>query len=129
MDDIKLQVTVNKVENDTNTEIAKLSKQLRIELLKLNVKDVDYLREENSAEGAKTGNVISWEILVITLAASGGVITTFINFILGWVKRNEGRTVTLELNGNKLEVTGLSISEQKELIDVWLKRNGGVLLK
>ena len=129
MNEITLQLTLNKDEHDTNTEIAKLSRQLRSELLKLNIENVDYRRKENLVDGTKAGEIISWETLIITLAASGGIISTLINFILGWVKRNEGRGVTLELNGNKLEVTGLSASEQKELIETWLKRNSGVLLK
>jgi len=129
MDDITLQVTLNKDEHETDSDIAKLSQQLRSELLKLNIENVDYQRKENLVNGTKAGDIISWETLIITLAASGGVISTLINFILGWVKRNEGRGVTLELNGNKLEVTGLSANEQKELIETWLKRNGGILLK
>ena len=129
MDDIKLQVTIVKKDCDTNGDIAKLSQQLRKDLLMLDVKNVDYLCREKSVEGTKTGDIISWETLIITLATSGGVISTFINFILGWIKRNNGRTVRLELNGNKLEVTGLSTDEQKRLIEIWLKRNGGILIK
>ena len=129
MNEITLHLTLSKDEYDTNIEIAKLSQQLRSELLKLNIENVDYHRKENLVNGTKAGDIISWETLIITLAASGSVISTLINFILGWVKRNEGRGVTLELNGNKLEVTGLSANEQKELVEIWLKRNSGVLLK
>jgi len=129
MDDFILHITLNRDEHDNNSNIAKLSQQLRNDLLKLNVKDVDYLLKENSMNGTKAGDIISWETLIVTLAASGGVITTLVNFIIGWLKRNEGRSVVLELNGNKLEVSGLSASEQKELIETWLKRNSGILLK
>lgn len=129
MDEIMLQMTLTGDKYDSNDDITKLSQQLRKDLLSLNIKNVDYLRKENLANGTKTGAIISWETLIITLAASGGVITTLVNFILGWVKRNEGRSVILELNGNKLEVSGLSASEQQELIETWLKRNSGILLK
>ena len=129
MDKITFQIVLSKDEDDAEYDFAKLSQQFRDELLKLKVENVDYQFKDGDIKGAKTGNVISWETLLITLATSGGVISTFVNFLLGWIKRNEGRSVTLELNGNKLEVTGLSQSEQKELIEVWLKRNGGILLK
>lgn len=129
MDNITLQLTLKKDELDSNNEIAKLSQQLISEIKNLNIESVDHARKDDLINGTKAGDVISWETLIITLAASGGVISTFINFLLGWLKRNEGRTVLLELNGNKLEVTGLSPSEQKELIETWLKRNGGILLK
>ncbi|MBT3323253.1 MAG: hypothetical protein HN392_13295 [Anaerolineae bacterium] len=129
MENIKLSLTLGRNQHDTSDEIAKLSQQLMNEILKLNIENADYLREEKTKKGSKAGDVISWETLLITLAASGGVISTFINFILGWSTRNEGRSVVLELNGDKLEVTGLSASEQKKLIETWLKRSGGILLK
>lgn len=129
MDNITLHMTLTKDEYDTNSDIAKLSQQLIGELVKLNIESVDFVRKESLEDGTKAGDVISWETLIITLAASGGVISTFINFILGWAKRNEGRTVVLELNGNKLEVAGLSSNEQKELVETWFKRNGGLLIK
>ncbi len=129
MDNIILHMTLVKDEYDSNSDIALLSQQMRDNLLKLPVKDVDYLRKENLSNGTKAGDIISWETLIVTLAASGGVITALINFILGWVKRNESRSVILEIDGNKLEVSGLSASEQKDLIETWLKRNSGILLK
>lgn len=129
MDNITLHMTLKKDEYDTNSDIAKLSQQLIGELVKLNIESVDFVRKESLEDGTKAGDVISWETLIITLAASGGVISTFINFILGWAKRNEGRTVVLELNGDKLEVTGLSSNEQKELVETWFKRSGGLLVK
>jgi len=129
MDEISLHLMLRKDEYDSDSDLAKLSQQLMSELQNLKIKKIDHLRKENLINGTKAGDVISWETLIITLAASGGVISTLINFILGWIKRNEGRTVILELNGNKLEVTGLSSDEQKELIETWLKRNTGILLK
>ena len=117
-----LLITINKDKDDTSDDIAQLSQQLRNELLGFKVESIEHQRNQNMAQGTKAVETISWETLIVTLAASGGIITTIINFILAWVKRNEGRSVTLELNGNKLEVTGLSSNEQKVLIETWLKR-------
>jgi hypothetical protein len=54
------------------------------------------------------------------LAASGGALTTIINLIQS--KLTKDRSVTLEIDGDKLEVTGISSEDQKRLIDDWLKR-------
>jgi hypothetical protein len=36
--------------------------------------------------------------------------------------------VTLEIDGDKLEVTGLSSEEQQRLINAWLSRHGGIVI-
>jgi hypothetical protein len=61
--------------------------------------------------------------LVVTLAASGGVLTTLINVVQSWVARSDRHAITLEMGGDKLAITGVSSKEQTKLIAAWLSRH------
>ena len=70
----------------------------------------------------KAGDVIEWGKLLLTLV-SGGAITALFGTLQAWLTRDDRRCVTLEINGDKLQVTGISSAEQKQLIDAWLNRH------
>lgn len=46
----------------------------------------------------------SVESLVLTLAASGGILTTLIGVLQSWLTRHNQRSINLEVNGNKIDV-------------------------
>jgi hypothetical protein len=64
--------------------------------------------------------------LLVTLATSaaagaGGVLPTLINTVQSWLsRRHENRSITLEIQGDKLEVSSVSSEEQRRLIDTWI---------
>ena len=98
-----------------------LNQQLQQDLRKLEDADFELARAGETPEGTKSGLApIDWTMLFVTLAASGGVLTTFINLIQS--KLTKDRSVTLEIDGDKLTVTGISSDDQKRLIDDWMKR-------
>jgi hypothetical protein len=114
---------------DTDTEeLAELTQQLRRELSELDVEAVDLVRAGEAPEGAKAGDPIAWGELLVTLAASGGALATLINVLQSWLTRHERRSVTLEIEGDALEVTGISSEEQQRLINTWLSRHGGIVI-
>jgi hypothetical protein len=123
--------TVNltiRTEGEVDPEyLAKLTQQLRDALLRLDVEDVALPSAEKAPEGSK-GDAVTWGQLVIALAASGGVFTTMITLLQAWVTRHERHTLTLEIDGDKLEITGISLEEQKRLIDEWLSRHPTILV-
>lgn len=84
-------------------------------------------KTQNSVPGAK-GDTLQWGTILVTLAASGGVLTSLITVLQAWLARHEKRSLVLEIDGDKLEITGMSNAEQKELVEIWLKRHTGVLL-
>jgi hypothetical protein len=97
-----------------------LNQQLQQELRELDEVTFELARTEAPA-GTKSGLApIDWTTVFVTLAASGGVLTTLINLIQS--KLTKDRSVTLEVDGDKLTVTGISSEDQKRLIDDWLKR-------
>ena len=109
-------------------ELEELTRQLREELLELDVETVDFVKAGELPVGAKAGDPVTWGQLLIALMASGGAITTLITCIQSWLARSDRRSVTLEIDGDKLEVTGISSKEQQELVDRWINRHPGVLL-
>ena len=114
---------------DTDTEeVAELTEQLRRELSELDVDAVDLVRAGEAPEGAKAGDPIAWGELLVTLAASGGALVTLIGTLQSWITRHERRSVTLEIDGDTLEVTGISSEEQRRLINTWLSRHGGIVI-
>jgi hypothetical protein len=105
-------------------ESAELTGQLRESLLDLDVDQVDLTQAEDAPSGSK-GIPIDWSTLLVTLSASGGVLTAVINTVQSWLARQGQRSVTLEIGGDKLTLTGASSREQQQLVDNWIRQHSG----
>jgi hypothetical protein len=130
MGDQKTQLILNLdtgAESDVE-ELAELTPQLRTELLELDVDTVDLVSVEKAPAKAKAGDPAAWGELLVTLTSSGGVLVALVSLLQSWLTHNERRSVTLEIDGDKLEVTGISSEEQQRLIDAWLSRQTGIVL-
>ena len=110
-------------QEDDPEEIERFTQQLREELTELDVEAVDLVRAGETPAKAKVGDPITWGMLLLTLAASGGVITTVINVLQSWLTRQERRSISLEIDGDKLEIKGISSKEQQRLINEWRSRH------
>lgn len=73
--------------------------------------------------GAKAGDPAGVGSLVIALAASGGVLTSLIALLQAWLLRGSARTLVVEIDGDRLELTGATSVERQRLTDVWLRRH------
>jgi len=107
-------------------ERIELGRRLRVELLALNEVET----ADPSAALPASGNdfrdkaaLIDWQTLVVTLAASGGVLTTLISTVQTWLTRQERTSVTLEIGGDKLVITGASSESQRHLVNAWIRRH------
>lgn len=120
---IQLTVTLA-AEPDTDAEdLERLTRQLRDELSELDVQ-ANFVTGGPAPANTKAGEVIEWGTLLLTLAASGGVITTLINAIQTWLtNRNQPAAVTVEMGGDKLQITGNPTDEQQRIIEAFLHRN------
>jgi hypothetical protein len=58
--------------------------------------------------------------LIVSLAASGGVLTTLIGLIQ--TKLTKEKSVSIEIDGSKLLLTGINDETQKEFIQLWMKQ-------
>jgi hypothetical protein len=110
---------------DTDAEeLAELTGQLRSELLDL---DVDAVQQATGGEVPEDSKGVGWSAageLVVRLVASPEVLMSLIGGIRSWLGRNRVRSVKLTLDGDSLEVSGMSSAEQDRLIDLWVTRHG-----
>jgi hypothetical protein len=114
---IQLKLKVDAGTEADKEELEQLTRQLRKRLLELDVESVDLLSEEKVSQGAKGEPITT--TLIVTLFATGGVVTTLIKAIETWLTRD--RSVTIEeKNGDKLQMTGISSEEQRRIIDAWI---------
>jgi hypothetical protein len=109
-------------------ESERAARQLRDGLLELDVQTVEFAPGGETPEGTKAGVPPDLSTILLTLAASGGVLTTIIGVLQSWLTRHERRSVTLEIDGDKIEITGISSEEQKRLIDAWMRRHRGFVI-
>lgn len=124
MADETLQIMLN-IDAGTETdlqELEELTQQLHKELIHLDVESVDIARTGEEPVRAKVVEPVSWGTIIVTLLATGGVVTTLINAIQSWLTRHERRSITIEIGGDKLLITGITSKEQQQLIDAWISR-------
>jgi hypothetical protein len=110
---------------DTDAEeLAELVGRLRTELLDLDVDAVRQPTHGEAPEGSKAAGLVTVGELVVRLMTSPEVLASIIGAVGSWVRRNRVRSVKLTLDGDALEVTGVSSAEQERLIDLWVTRHG-----
>jgi|RhiMetdeSRZDD1v2_1073273.scaffolds.fasta_scaffold92745_5 hypothetical protein len=81
--------------------------------------NLEFSHREVNTKGA--GSMLDWNAIIITLAASGGVLASLINILN--TKSGKEKSITLEINGDKLTLTGVTAEQQKILIEEWIKRH------
>jgi membrane-associated two-gene conflict system component 1 (EACC1) len=118
-----LRIAVDAGPEAEQDELERVTRQLRDELLELPVDDIRFPEDGPAPPGAK-GDVASIGELVVTLA-SGGVLPTLVGSVLAWLTRDRSRKVVIELNGDRLELSGASPEQQHALVAAWLDRHAG----
>ncbi len=121
-DRLDLQIELNLEPDLDAEEAAAATRRLRDTLLNLDVERVAFPPLGTEAAGAK-GAGLDWTQLLLTLSASGGVLTSVIAALRVWLSGDQKRSVTATIGKDKLRVTGLSSEEQHRLITAWLKRH------
>jgi hypothetical protein len=109
-------------------ELERITYNLRDDLTELDaIEQIDLVTKEGIApEHSKSGSeVITLGSLLVTLGGSlaSNVIPTLANTLQSWLTRHERRTISLEIGGDKLQMTGVSDKEQERLIDAWISRH------
>jgi hypothetical protein len=103
-------------------EIAELVGRLRVELLDLDVEAVKPKTAGRSPEGAKGVELIAIGGLVVQFLLRQEVLTSIVDGVRSWLQRQSARSVKLTLDGDSLEVTGVSSEEQDRLVEHWVAR-------
>ena len=119
----RLILNINHLPDDDEMHLELLTHWLSTELKELDVEKVEVVKSGRAPEGTRgIPDVPAWGSLLIDVIP--GVFPSIVNSVQSWLKRDEGRYVTLEIGGDKLQVTGISSEQQSELIKAWLSRHG-----
>jgi hypothetical protein len=105
-------------------ELDELTRLLRDELLELDVEEVDLVGDGAQPKAAKGFGLLAVGGLIVKFVGS----TAFANVVAavtGWLGRNKGRTAKIVIDGQSIELSGLSAAQQQELIDTFARRVGG----
>ena len=105
-------------------ELDRLTGRLRRELLRLDV--VDDVRRASTGEapdGARGIDVESLGTLLVSLAGAPAVLGAVVGAVRDWLGRSRARSVRLEIDGDVIDVVGLSSADQDRLIESWLSRH------
>jgi hypothetical protein len=86
------------------------------------VESAEPVREGELPEDAK-GVPVAVGTVLVKLAETAGV-SALINVIGSWLSRDKSRTLKLQLGESTLELTGLSGTEQQDLVQ-WFKTQAG----
>jgi hypothetical protein len=110
---------------DTDAEeVAEATLQLRRELLDLDVDAVELPAAGQAPPGTKAAELAALGALAVTVAKSP-LLGPVVAAIRAWLGGSPQRSIKLELDGDTLELTGVSSKEQRRLVDEWLRRHQG----
>jgi len=126
----KVVVNIESLDNHNDPEeLERLSHNLRDELNELDViekADLITKEAEQAPKGSKSGGeVLNLGSLLVTLGSSlaSNVIPSLANTLQSWVSRQDRHTISLEIGGDKLQLTGVSDKQQEKLIDAWISKH------
>jgi hypothetical protein len=121
---VLLRVCIYTGSNEADPEeLTELGTQLREQLLELDVERVDFAVGGQTPPGTRAGEAFVAGALVVTLVQSSGLLTALIDMVQLWISRIGGRSVRLEIDGDVLEVTGIGLQDQRELIQAWIDQH------
>jgi hypothetical protein len=120
---IELAVEIDAGPGADEIEIEELSRRLSDELLEL---DVDQVIPAAAAapEGAKVGDAVTWQTLLVTLSASGGVLTTVIAAVSEWLRRRQQSVkIVLKIGDDSLTLPAPTEEERRLLVETFVQRH------
>jgi hypothetical protein len=116
--DLRLQVVA---EADAD-RIAELASSLRRELLELDGTNVATIHEGDAPPGTRAADLLVVGALLVKIAKRAGNVAEVVRAVQRWAANGRG-TVTLEIDGDKISVTGASTEQQDRLISAWVERH------
>jgi len=102
--------------------VAEATLQLRRELLELDVEGVELARAGEPPTGTRAVDLVALGTLMITVAKTG-LLNAVVTASRSWLEGQPQRSIKLELDGDVVELTGVSSEEQRRLADAWLRRH------
>jgi hypothetical protein len=106
-----------------DTELDQGAEQLRRDLLELEVEQVTRRSAGPAPEGTRAVDAVELGVLIVQLLPSLPALHEMFRAALSWVGRGKGRSAVLEIDGDRLEVSGITDEQQRELIRLWAERH------
>ena len=103
-------------------QIAQATLQLRRELLDLDVDSVELPAGGQPPPGSRGVELAALGALLVGISQSQ-LLGPVLAAIRSWLGSSPQRSIKLELEGDILELTGISSAEQRRLVDEWLQRH------
>jgi hypothetical protein len=103
-------------------EVAEATLQLRRELLDLDVDSVDLPTAGQPPPGTRGVELAALGALLVRVTQSQ-LLAPVLAAVRSWLGGSPQRSIKLELEGDTLELTGISSTEQGRLVDEWLQRH------
>ena len=104
-------------------EVDRAGRQLRAELIELDVESVAVSSGEPPA-GAKGADWVAISELIVTLSASGGVLATVVAGVRDWLqRRSDAHRVTLTIGEDTVELAKASPAERAALLAAFVARH------
>lgn len=112
-------------EPDLDTdELDRLVRQLRAELVNLDVESVTSVASEYPPTGAKGADAVSLGALLVTLSATGGVLPVLIETARDWLaRRAQARRISVTIDGDTIVLEESTAHERTALIEAYIRRH------
>jgi hypothetical protein len=108
----------------SDADLDLLTRQLRLELLRLDVDDVVLPSDGQAPPGAK-GDAVTVGTLVVSIANSAtlsGLIVGLCQVLRTWVGRGSNRRVVVRDRDRELELSGATVEQHQQIIDAFLEK-------
>jgi tetratricopeptide (TPR) repeat protein len=127
-EDMQLRLQIRFEGEIDETKLADLRLQLRQEISEVADSDASLIERplEPTAESPVVGDKVRGggiANLIVMAATSPALLGAVTSAIQSWLGKGGTRSVKLELDGDMLEVTGLSSKDQQRLVEEWIRRN------
>ena len=100
-------------------QLDQLAKQLRAQLLELDVDAVESLPSETASEG--TGKFVDMVVIGGLLVRFGpGVASAVVNAVRLWVGRDAHRSVTMKIGDREVTLQAATAEQQEKLVEAML---------
>ena len=118
---LELRLDVRSAADADDAELDAAARDLRAELLELDVRDVRRLTGGPAPAGTRAIELLVAGGLLVSTAQE--VIRAVVQTAAGWASRREARSVTLTLGGDTVELSDVCGDEHRELVELFLARH------
>ena len=119
----QLELSVDAGPGVDGAELDRLARSLRQDLLELELDGVELAADGAPPEGSRAVEALAVGALIVQLARSADALSSLLRTIRGWLGPSADRRVRIELDGDVLELSGVSDDERERLIDTWIARH------